>query len=416
MEPLRPVTIFTPPKTAPRFHLLLAHGGTEDTFRELVAATGIIGSEGAWFATVDGALDVSSIEADARLARWSRRTGRLAMRITRTDPTRWWLAVHHDGQRLFAMVHTHGILEQLMPETAILTDAELGRDPLLDLLSAPGTDRGEVRGLVAQRRAEQLSAALAVGDVHVPAEYLARILRADDPPDGNIPSLLAQIEGKSLYDLVTHVQGSSPGPVAAAPGSIQSVVSKAIMLGCVLPALVGTGFFVAFSRYAVKSGASPAAALLFGGIAAWVGMWGARQLLGGRAVAGQAGWQKRSVLSWAAQAAAPPARPIRPTASALDTWGGLFYLLRDIAFFSGIDRPQGPLALYVEAWGLGPPALVDAINRAVADGATPQPLFDAAHELVTLRQALIDRHLAGEKIASEETVAKVKTILAPAIA
>ena len=116
-------------------------------------------------------------------------------------------------------------------------------------------------------------------------------------------------------------------------------------------------------------------------------------------------------LSWAAPQGS--ATGPRPTPRALNTWGGLFYLLRDIAFFAGIDRPTGPMSLYIEVWALGPPALVKAINAA-SEAMHTDTLIDAAQDLVTLRADLIGQHLAQSPISAEGVQRRVRSILAKA--
>lgn len=408
----RIATLVGPDEPA-RYHLLLCHGPADADFNELVAASDAISQEGEWTGTHDAPLDISSIECDARLARWSKKTGRLALRITRSDPTRWWLAVHHAGERLFAMVYYQPAVDSADPNLAVLSDPELGRDPLLDIMREPGMTASEVRRAVASRRGEQLAAALAAGGVAVDAHILADVLAHEGGADGNVHSLLELLGCPDMKALTLIPEG--PATDRPLPNSIKQVVSQAILTGCVVPGLVSTVLFVMFSRYAIQSGANVMAALMFGGIAAWIGMWGTRQVFGARRQNSASSWSHRLVLSWAADAPVGPQRPPRPTAAALDTWGGLFYLLRDIAFFGGIDRPDGPMALYVEAWGLGPPALVEALNRVTAQERRSDPLFEAARELIELRSTLIDQHLAGDATSPERVKSQVRSILRPVI-
>ena len=105
----------------------------------------------------------------------------------------------------------------------------------------------------------------------------------------------------------------------------------------------------------------------------------------------------------------------RIVATALDTWGGFFYLLRDIAFFAGIDRPKGAFALYIEAWSVGPPALVAYMNKVASGTSSADPLFDAAKSLVELRERLIDEHLQQQVISPHNVVGEVRTILKPMV-
>ncbi|MFT7625262.1 MAG: hypothetical protein ACI9WU_004453 [Myxococcota bacterium] len=391
-----------------RFHLLLAYDpdkAHQETFGELVAANEVIEHDGDWLVSSDSALEVSSVEADARMARWSRKTGGLAVRITRPDPTRWWLAVHHDGQRLFAMIHTHEVLGATGIPGALITDAELGRDPLLDLASPTST-----RGDVGEERGRQLAAALAVGGLDIDEHRLIRLLRDEKAADGNLPDLLDVLGAAGAWDL-----GQSSVPAfmnSEGLASVRSVMSRAVLLGCVMPGFVSIALFITFSRFAVRSGASPAIALLFGGFVAWLGLAGLRRFVGVRmpTTAGPMGASPRNPLGWAGQGPAE-ARPPRPTAAALETWGGLFYLLRDIAFFAGIERPTGPSSLYIEAWGMGPASLVEGINRVAAKDTPPEPLYDVAAGLVKLREELIDQHLIDAKIQASGVKQRVRTIL-----
>lgn len=402
-----------PVEDAARFHLLMAHGGDQADFVELVAANEQMERENDWWACVENPLDVSSVEADARLARWSRRTGELAVRITRADPHRWWLAVHHAGERLMVMVHNHGN-DRIDPASPVLVDLDLGRDPLLDILKRPSMTVRDVRRAVADHRAEQLSSALGAGGVSVPADYIARILGAERPKMGNLPPLLDQLGVPSFLALARPDASAIQSVSAAVPTTIQRVVTRAVVTGCVIPGVVAVAVFVILARYASKAGVPPAMALILGAGAAWLGSLAVREVT--RRVGRSGGqWHERMMLAWAADAPIPNARAIRPTAPALDTWGGLFYLLRDIAFFGGIDRPRGPMALYIEAYGLGPPALVETINRVSAEEIPAEALFGVAQSLVDLRRELIDRHLEGDTPTAEEVAGKVRGILRPAI-
>ena len=100
-----------------------------------------------------------------------------------------------------------------------------------------------------------------------------------------------------------------------------------------------------------------------------------------------------------------------PLPPARDRWGGLFFLLRDIAFFARLERPLGPAAAYVDTWGVGPEVLVEAINRAVRAGAEPPALFSLAAGLVTLRDRLIDEHLAGTAIDAVAVTTEVQRLV-----
>ena len=387
---------------------MLAHGGTEADFRELVTARDIVLSEGGWWATSERALEVSSVEADARLARWTRRTGQLGVRLSRTDDARWWLAVHHGGERLMAMVHCWA------PDTTggagLAGAAELGQDPLVAARIAEGRSPTEARLEAADRRADELSRALSAGDVEAKVEPLRELLLTGRAPDGGLRGLLALLGIPSAGDLL-----DEESPLVPGQGSVREVVGtssgRAALMGCAIPAVAGAVVFVAVSRMAVRMW-PPLFALLAGFAAAW-----ATILLVARVTrpAPRQGdrWQRRFMLSWAAEN--PGEVPVKPDPDAMATWGGIFYLLRDIAFFAGIDRPQGPIALYAEAWSIGPPRLVAAINRVAGGRTSPDPLFDAAHELVALRSELIDAHLGGLPVVADQVAERVRTILRPAV-
>ena len=393
-----------------RYHLLLGYGGDAASFNELVDASDSMREDGGWFGTADRPMVVSSVEADARLARWTRSTGGLGLRISRTDPTRIWMAVHHAGERLVALVHHHGS-EMTEPQTGLIVDPDIGRDPLLDLLRDAGSSRDDVRKLVAQRRSQQLADALAVGSVNVNADAIAHVLFDNDRAGGGMDGLLTLLGCGNLIQL-TRSLGDEPDPGQSLQSSVQKTVVSALLSGCIAPALIGTGAFVFLTRWAAKLGLPPSLALIAGMGGAWATMSLVRKALTRRGATGYQ-WHQRMMLAWAAEFPVGLTRPIRPTAAALDTWGGLFYLLRDIAFFGGIDRPQGPMALYVEAWCMGPPGLVESINEAEAKDADRSRLYDVASGLVALRGQLIDDHLAGAKIAPQTVTERVHNILRP---
>lgn len=399
------------PPRSPRFHLLLCRGGSRTDFSELVCASELTAEENGWHATAESPLTVSSVEVDARLARWSRRSEGLAVRITRTDDLRWWLAVHYAGQRLLVLIYSQDE-DGVEAERASLASPELGRDPLLDLLRGPGMATDTVRAEVARQRAVQLEAALAQGDVTVDPESLEGILGApESSSNGNLAVLLDLLGAPNALALTAELTATAPTPVG--PLNLQRMLGRVLVVGCLLPTIVGTTLFVVVSRLAARAGLGPLLALVAGMGAGWIGLTATRQLA--RRFGSGEGWQQRMNLSWAAEKPPNGFRPVRPTARALNTWGGLFYLLRDIAFFGGIDRPHGPMSLYLEAWGIGPPGLVAAINRAVEEESRSAPLFDVAESLVRLRAELIDQHLAGERIAPGRIQDEVKQILRPAV-
>ena len=385
---------------SPRFHLLMAKGGEAHDFHELVAA-GNTRAEGGWFATLEKPFDISSVEADARLARWSRRTGGLAVRLSRIEDGRWWLAVHHAGSRSFAMVHDFSPID--LGEHVPL-GVDVGRDPLLDLLREPGMNPTSVRSAVAQRRAERLAAALAAGEVTIDVEELARALASATPEMGGVGAVLRQLGAPmSLLDDAT-----ATAPAMSFP--IQQAIGKAFLLGCAAPAALGTVAFVGVSLWAVRAGMMPLVAAILGGAAAWVAAQVLRSLTG--RMTDSDGLRTRLTIAWAADDGGAQG-PIRPTAAALDTWGGFFYLLRDIGVFGGIDRPKGAFGVTVEGWAMGPPQLVQAMNSVTAGQAPPDALYAAAGALVALRERLIDGHLARQPVVAEAVASEVRSILRP---
>ena len=391
---------------APKFHLLLALGGTEDDFSELVAANGVIRREGDWWVSADEPLAVSSVEVDARLARWSRHTGRLAIRVTRTDDIRWWLAVHHAGRRLAVLIYKDFGAADRLP----LTGAQLGRDPLIDVLTQQGMPSDEVQFHVARQRAAQLSAAFAQGDVAVPPADMEGVLGAPgSPANGNLQVLLDLIGARGALSVLQQLAASSRTAPTTGPQTVQAVLGRALLLGCAVPVVASSVLFVIFSRVAMRMGLGGLPSLALGVFAAWLGLVGSRQLL--KRLSIWTRWSERTTMAWATDNPAAAAQGVRASPVALNTWGGLFYLLRDIAFFGGIDRPDGPTSLYLEAWAIGPPELVEAINRAAALETQPEWLLDAASALVQLRDGLIQRHLEGDRIAAASIRAEVKAIL-----
>jgi hypothetical protein len=387
----------------------MTHGGSEDDFSELVAATGDTLADGDWRATAENPFDVSSVECDARLARWSRRTGGLAIRFTQSDNVSWWMAVHHQGQRLFAMVHHFGPESPLIQLTPQLGDMELGRDPLRDILKEPGLDADEIKRLVADHRAEQWVAAMAQGRVMADKSEVVRALTKPTAGESGIADLLAHLGAATFTGLcIEHPMSDAE---AEMPFSVQRIIGKALVTGCLLPTAAGAVTFVVLLRLVAKAGMPAIVALLAAMVGSWLVMNGLRHV--SRRTPTKERWRDRLTLAWASTRDAADGGPIRPTAAALNTWGGFFYLLRDIAFFSGIDRPQGAFALYIEAWAVGPPLLVTYMNRVAAGGSDAEPLFDAAKALVNLRNRLIEDHLQQKQINPSKIATEVQDILQP---
>jgi hypothetical protein len=197
------------------------------------------------------------------------------------------------------------------------------------------------------------------------------------------------------------------------PFSVQRIIGRALLSGCILP--TGAGILVLFMllRFATRAGLPAIAAMVMAVVGAWFTSNTVRRML--RRKPGGEGWKDRLTIAWASEEPSTDPSPIRPTATALDTWGGFFYLLRDIAFFAGIDRPKGAFALYIEAWSVGPPALVSYMNNVASGTSSADPLFDAAKSLVELRERLIDEHLQQQAISPRNVVGEVRTILKPMV-
>lgn len=392
------------------YHLLLAHGGTQVEFSELVASSVRFEAFGAWFATVENAFETSSVEADARLARWSKKTGGVALRVSRPDDVHVWLAAHLDGQRLPVISHYVGPTERLELATVAgmaVPDAVIGRDPLLDLVREHGTTMNEARREVARRRAEMLEAALAAGGVVVDHEALLEAFfqgtRAE--LDAGIPELLAVLGVSEARSLLRAHQGDR----GALPAEVAGALKRDLVLGLVVPVALAGLAFVFSARIFARAG--PMVGLIGGGLIAAFTASIVRAVM--RRFIGRGPQVPNRFLDWAGDARLTGA--IQPTAQALDTWGGLFYLLRDIAFFAGIDRPRGAYALYVEGTAMGPPRLVDAMNRVTAGAAPSGPLHQAGEALVALRERLVTSHLEKTAVEKDRIVSEVRQILSPVV-
>ncbi|MFT5431568.1 MAG: hypothetical protein ACI9OJ_002265 [Myxococcota bacterium] len=400
-----------------RYHLLLVRSSDAGTFEELVAANGVIRPCSGWLACVESALSVSSVEVDARLARWSQQTGGLAVRITRPDPGRFWLAVHHAGERLLVMVHSHA--PEVVGNVVRIGKSDLGRDPLLSLVTEPTDELAWTK--VAETRADELSDALAQGDVHVTADALFDVLKA--PPGeetkDRVAAILDALDARDVWNLISAGPqlwaGKSEGDQIK--GVVGQYLGRAMLSGCLVPMITGTVVFLTMSHLARSANLG-----MFGMVLAFAAAWSSMSFARDAAarVTSAAPWRRRPSLIWAqpSQTSAPGA-PKQPVPQALDTWGGLFYLLRDIAFFGGIDRPEAGAGLYLESWAFGPPPLVSAVNRAVdsdADNAISNRLIDAAHGLIELRRELIGQHLRGDSVEATDVKERVHRLLAPALA
>jgi len=394
-------------ENGPRYHLLTAASDKLNAFEELVASTGDVTADGDWLATVESPFDVSSVEADARMARFTRKHQCLGLRMTRMDDLRWWLAVHHKGKRLFAMVHQFGPMIQSIAAMHMGTDADVGRDPLLDLLKDGNMTLDEAKRKVADERGSQLHSALIEGNIQLDPAQLIEGLANSNENDTGLETLAGLLNILKIRRLITDTNHKANDMI---PTTVKRMIGKAVVMGCVMPILAGGVTFWLVTRLAVRSGISPGIALLLAFGCAWMTIRSLRVI--GTRVRPEKKWAKRLTLAWAADGDAPQT-PVRPTADALNTWGGFFYLLRDIAFFAGIDRPNGAFAMYIEAWAIGPPALVHAMNRVCAGEVEANRLIEAAQALVDLRDQLIDDHLENRKSNRNTVIDRVRTILKP---
>jgi hypothetical protein len=398
------------------YHLLLTRGGTRDAFDNLVAAESATLMQGEWRGVVTSPDRTSAVEADVRLARWSRAEKSFGIRITRTDDERWWLAVHSKGERLFAMVHHFGPAAQLEPIPGVITSA--GRDPLIDIVASQNSNVVEVLHKVATQRSEQLKDALLEGGLNIIHEKLADILTRANDGSGGIPALLSLLEADEFCTLLTERRtGPTPQPSPLDLGR----VAKQALVGCAAPIVAGIVSFLVLIRIFTRIHWPPMLSLIasaFGAFAAarltrrTMGLWRSGRYM-----------QRYMRLEWAVDSSGKetklgfdPSKLLNmPLPPALNTWGGLFYLLRDIGFISGIARPSSLVLRHTEAWAMGPPALVTAMNRVAIGQASADSLYEAAQGLVALRGQLLEQHLAEEPIEPRKIEALVRDILRPAI-
>jgi hypothetical protein len=403
--------------TGVHYHLLLTRGGTRDAFDKLVAAESATLMQDEWRGVVTSPDKTSAIEADARLARWSRAEKSFAIRITRTDDERWWLAIHSKGERLFAMVHHFGPPAQLEPIPGVVTNA--GRDPLIDIVASQDSNVVDVLHKVASQRSEQLKGALFEGGLTIAHEKLSAILTQANDGTGGIPALLILLGADKFCALLTERRtGPTPQPSPLDLGR----VAKQALVGCAAPIVAGIISFLVLIRIFVRLHWPSMLALIASGVGAFAAARLTRRTMGlwrsGRYM------QRYMRLEWAVDSSGnagvklgfDPSRLLNmPLPPALNTWGGLFYLLRDIGFLSGIARPSTQVLTHTEAWAMGPPALVTAMNRVAIGQTSADPLYEAAQGLVELRAQLLEQHLADEPIEPRKIEALVRDILRPAI-
>ena len=403
--------------TGAHYHLLLTRGGTREAFDKLVAAESTTLMQDEWRGVVTSPDKTSAVEADARLARWSRAEKGFGIRITRTDDERWWLAIHSKGERLFAMVHHFGPSAQLEPIPGVMTNA--GRDPLIDIVGSQTMGVVEVLHEVASKRSEQLKDALLEGGLTIPHEKLTEILIRANDGTGGIPAFLTLVGAEKFCTLLTERRtGPTPQPSPLDLGRM----AKQALVGCAAPIMTGVISFLVLIRVFVRLHWPSFLALVAAAAGAFAAARLARRTMSlwrsGRSM------QRYMRLEWAvdssgnkeARLGLDPSRLLNmPLPPALNTWGGLFYLLRDIGFISGIARPSTLVLTHTEAWAMGPPALVTAMNRVAIGQTNADTLFEAAQDLIALRGQLLEQHLAEESIEPGKIAARVRDILRPAI-
>ena len=399
------------------YHLLIAMGGAREEFDRWVAADGATMTQGDWRGLVLNPDSISAVEADARLGRWSQAVGGFAIRITRTSDTRWWLAVHHNGQRLFAMVQHCGDPAALTPMPSIVGNA--GRDPLLDVVATPTMDVETVQRDVANQRAEQLREALMESGCAVEADAIAAALLSQRDGWGGIPMLL-QLMGAS--DFVSLLKDRRAGVAPEPQPYDMRKMAKQGLVGCAAPIGAGIVSFMIAVRLLIRMHVHGLVALFLAfGISSLVIRFTRRMMT--MWITGRRSEQYLR-MEWASAKPPKQGSPLGlgaakmlnvPLSTALNTWGGLFYLLRDIGFFGGIARPSSRLLNHMEAWAMGPPGLISTMNQVALGKVTPDAMFHAAEQLVAMRNQLIQDHIAGVEPDPAQVTAKVHGILKPIV-
>ncbi len=385
--------------TMRRFHLLFGRGVDRGPFESLVAPNGKVHASSGWLGVAESATRVSPVEADARLARWSKQTGRLAVRLTRTDPAHFWVAVHYEGRRSLALVHDDSPLVSLhaprLKNAPVLLDSPFGRDPFFEQLVMAGEPLPSAAERVIGRRAAELAAALSQDDIEVEDYVLRRVL--SQPSDAALVGVLEACRATPMLACLDDLRARST--FFGFGNEVTGVVARAVGLGIILPLAVATTAFLTLVTWLSNHGTAPALAFLGAMGASVIGLWATRTIAR-RTVLGRA-LRLRDGLAWADPAHGRPT--VRPLPVVRDQWGGLFFLLRDIAFFGGIDRPSGPAAVYVDTWGVGPKALVESLNAASRGQDAPPAMYELAEGLVGLRDRLIAEHL-GERQPDPDAV------------
>jgi len=400
------------------YHLLLTHAGTRAEFDQWVASEGTTMTQGEWRGLALNPDQISAVEADARLARWSQATSGFALRFTRTNDSRWWMAVHHDGQRLFAMVHHFGPSEDLRPIPSVVGNA--GRDPLLDIVGAGKSSIKGVQQEVAQQRAEQFRDALREGGIDCELDALIEAINRDGDGTGGIPAIL-QVLGAADFCGLLNNRRTTPAPEPP-PYDVRKLAKQGLV-GCAVPIAAGiVTFFIAIQVF-VRVRLPGLVALI---LAVFVSSAATR--LSRRVYAlWMSGRRSERYLrmDWAAKGKPnTPKNPLGlgtskilnvPLSAALNTWGGLFYLLRDIGFFGGVARPESKTLNHTEAWAMGPPKLISVMNQVALGQLKPDRMFQAASQLVEMRRSLIQSHIEGTEPDPMKVRDKVHEILSPVV-
>ncbi len=399
--------------TMRRYHLLLGRGLERAAFEELVAESGTVRSHCGWLGLAESATKVSPIEADARLARWSKRTGRMALRITRTDPSHFWVVVHVAGERSVAIIHDDSPVVAMhvsrLGRIPVLLDTPFGRDPLYEQLVGMGISSTDAAEQVVNKRADELSAALSQDDLDVDAHALRRALSGAS--EVALVGICELIRATPLLDCIKDLRTRAGG--GGFFSEFNPIVGKALFFGVMLPATVATMAFVSVSTRLASTevGLSPAVSFLAGCAAAAVGILATRWM--SRLWIGAERRRLRDLLKWAASSGGGGG--VKPSPAAREKWGGLFFLLRDIALLAGIDRPKGPAAVYVDTWGVGPDVLVASLNSSLRIGSDRDAHYTLARQLVELRGRLLEKHLAGVAVDSNAVAEEVRGYIRAAV-
>ncbi len=400
------------------YHLLLTHQGSRDDFDQWVASEGTTMTQGEWRGLALNPDETSAVEADARLARWSQVTSELAIRFTRTNDSRWWMAIHHNGQRLFAMVHHFGPSEALRPIPSVVGNA--GRDPLLDIVGAGKISIEGIQQEVAQQRAEQLRDALHEGGVSCDVDALVGALRHGRDGTGGIPALLQHLGAADFCGLLNN-RRTTPAPEPP-PYDVRKLAKQGLV-GCAVPIAAGIVTFMLAIQIFVRIRLPGFVALILA-----IGVSSVATRVSRRVYALWMSGRRSERYLRMEWASTDPAKPNKnplglgtakmlnvPLAAALHTWGGVFYLLRDIGFFGGVARPETRALNHTEAWAMGPPKLISVMNQVALGQMKPDRMFQAASQLVEMRRNLIQSHIEGTTPNPMKVRAKVQEILAPVL-